>query len=61
LGRTFAFATGDARLALIGLRALDLAALRAGDFLCAAVRAAARDVGFFQAIDVLPFRSTRKG
>jgi hypothetical protein len=39
--------------------------LRTGDFFCAAVRAAARDVGFFVgfflAIDVLPFRLVRKG
>jgi hypothetical protein len=48
-------------------RAVDLAPvllatlLRAGDFFCAAVRVAARDVGFFLAIDVLPFRSIRKG
>jgi hypothetical protein len=33
-----------------------LAALRAGDFFCAAVRLAARVVGFFLAIGVLPFR-----
>ena len=32
------------------------AALRAGDFLCAAMRLAAREVGFFLAIEVLPFR-----
>src|ERR1700737_426119 len=48
-------------LALIVFRAVDLvadlaAALRAGDFFCAAVRLAARDVGFCLAIDVLPFR-----
>ena len=53
--------------ALMVFRDVDLAAvllaalLRAGDFFCAAVRAAARDVGFFLAIDVLPFRSMRKG
>jgi hypothetical protein len=35
--------------------------LPAGDFFCAAVRAAAREVGFCLAIDVLPFRSTQKG
>src|ERR1700736_160201 len=33
--------------------------LRAGDFFCAAVRAAARDVGFCLAIGVLPFGSER--
>jgi hypothetical protein len=38
-------------------RAVDLpAVLRGGDFFCAAVRTAARDVGFFLAIDVLPYR-----
>src|SRR4030088_2326626 len=42
-------------LALIAFRAVDLAAvLRAGDFFCAAVRAAARDVGFCLAIRCLP-------
>ena len=34
---------------------LPCAVLRAGDFFCAAVRAAARDVGFCLAMDVLPF------
>jgi hypothetical protein len=49
-------------LALIVFRDVDLAAvLREGDFFCAAVRAAARDVGFCLAIDVLPFPSMRKG
>ena len=53
--------------ALIAFRDADFAAvlrvalLRGGDFFCAAVRAAARDVGFCLAIDVLPFRSMRKG
>ena len=48
-------------LALSFFRAVDLAAvlpaarLRAGDFFCAAVRAAVRDFGFCLAIDVLPF------
>jgi hypothetical protein len=56
LGRGFGFATADARLALIGFRAEVFAlVLRAGDFFSAAVFAAARDFGFFLAIDVLPF------
>jgi hypothetical protein len=38
-----------------------LAVLRAGDFFCAAVRLAARDVGFRLAIDVLPFNSIGRG
>src|ERR1700688_3614077 len=51
--------------ALIDLRAVDLAAaLRAGDFFWAAVLAAARAVGFFVgfflAIDVLPYRLSEK-
>jgi hypothetical protein len=47
-------------------RAVDLAAvllatlLRAGDFFRAAVRLAARDVGFCLAIDVLPSRVVGK-
>ena len=47
-------------LALICFRDVDLAAvllatlLRAGDFFCAAVRTAARDVGFCLAIPCLP-------
>jgi hypothetical protein len=45
-----------------GLRDVDLAAgLRAGDFFCAAVRAAALDAGFCLAISCLPFRFARKG
>ena len=53
-------------LALICFRAVDLAAvllalLRAADFFNAAVFAAVRDFGFCLAIDVLPFRSMRKG
>jgi hypothetical protein len=56
LGRGFDFATADARLALIALRAEVFALfLRAGDFFSAAVFAAARDFGFFLASDVLPF------
>jgi hypothetical protein len=52
-------------LALMVFRALDLAAvllamLLRGDFFCAAVRAAARYVGFCLAIDVLPFRVVEK-
>jgi len=53
-------------LALIDFRAADLAAvfpaaaLRAGDFFCAAVRAAVRDVGFCVALDVLPFGDAGK-
>src|SRR6478609_10278977 len=57
------FAAGTPRalvlrsLALMIFRAVDLlAVLRGGDFFCAAVRAAARDVGFCLAIDVLPYR-----
>src|SRR3954471_20345813 len=39
----------------VACRAMDLLAiLRAGDFFCAAVRAAARDVGFCLAIPCLP-------
>src|ERR1700738_1467015 len=51
------FATGAPRaLALIAFRAVDLAVcLRGGDFFCAAALAAAREVGFCLAIDVLPF------
>src|SRR5450759_1060418 len=47
--------------ALIVFRAVDLAAgFRAGDFFCAAVRLAARDVGFCLAIRCLPeIRRTR--
>src|ERR1700722_10452781 len=62
--------TGAAALPLLFsfLRAVDLAAaLRAGDFFCAAVLAAARAVGlldfrlgFFLAIDVLPFRYPKR-
>src|SRR3981081_353242 len=63
-GRARGLAAGSARaLALICFRAVDLAVLlatvllatvlRAGDFFCAAVRAAARDVGFFLAIPCL--------
>src|SRR6185295_3718259 len=50
------FAAGIARaFAFSGLRDVDFAAgLRAGDFFCAAVRAAARDVGFCLAIYLLP-------
>jgi hypothetical protein len=48
-------------LALIGLRAVDLAAgFRAGDFFNAAVFAAARDFGFCLAIEALPFRLSGK-
>src|SRR3982074_3010459 len=49
-------------LSLMVFRAVDLAAvLRAGDFFCAAVRLAARDVGFCLAIDVLPSRFEGRG
>src|SRR6476660_4789417 len=55
------FAAGTPRafvlrsLALMVFRAVDLpAVLRGGDFFSAAVRTAARDVGFFLAIDLLP-------
>jgi hypothetical protein len=42
-------------LGLIAFRALDVpAVLRVGDFFCAAVRAAARDLGFCLAIGCLP-------
>src|SRR5260370_24526741 len=75
-GRARGFAAGSPRalasrsflrsLALICFRAVDLAAvLRAGDFFCAAVRAAARGVGFFVgsflAIHLLPFHLAREG
>jgi hypothetical protein len=44
-------------LRALGFAALLLAALlRAGDFFCAGMRAAARDFGFLLAIDVLPLR-----
>src|SRR4051794_40777077 len=47
------FATG---VALSGLRNVDLATIfGAGDFFCAVVRAAALEVGFCLAINLLPF------
>src|SRR5258706_16471775 len=51
------FAVGTPRALVLSLfRAVDLAGvLRGGDFFCAAVRTAARDVGFCLAFDVLPF------
>jgi hypothetical protein len=45
----------------VDLAAVLLAVLRAADFFNAAVFAAVRDFGFSLAIDVLPFRSMRKG
>jgi len=49
------FGAGAARAALRDFRELDLGSGFAGDFFCAAVRAAALDAGFCLAINLLPF------
>src|SRR5215212_5252442 len=55
LGGAEARALAFRSLGLVVCRAVDvLAILRAGDFFCAAERAAARDVGFCLAIPCLP-------
>src|SRR3954452_20500861 len=46
--------TEDAARVSIGFREVDLAGSFAGDFFCTAMRAAALDVGFCLAIDLLP-------
>src|ERR1700681_4834166 len=61
-GRARLAGAGARPLALSFFRAVGLAAvllatvLRGGDFFCAAMRPAAREVGFCLAIGVLPFR-----